>query len=181
MDRAQFWSMIQAAKAASGRDIERQAARLEQELRRLPLAAIVGFHRILEQLHAQSNRVERWGAAETIDPDVWSGSEDRFFAFRGWLVAQGQQVCEAAIADPESLADYADLRTDWPPGALLPWFWGEALWVVALEAYENRTGGEMPGLAGWPGTLLGDWWPPEDDDADLRRRHPRLWARFRQR
>jgi hypothetical protein len=78
-------------------------------------------------------------------------------------------------------ADDADLRTDWPPGARLPWFWGEGLWTVALDAYQDRTGEEIPGLAGWPGGLAGNWWAAEDNEADLRRRCPRLWARFRQR
>ena len=32
MDRAQFWAMIQTAKATSGRDIERQTTLLEHEL-----------------------------------------------------------------------------------------------------------------------------------------------------
>jgi Protein of unknown function (DUF4240) len=178
MDRPQFWAMMQTAKATSGRDIQRQTTLLEQKLRGLPLTQIVGFQRILEELHAESRRVALWGAALTIDPDIWT--EDRFFAFRGWLIAQGQHVYEAAVADPDSLADYADLRTDWPPGSPFPWYWGEGLWSVALNAYGDRTGEEIPELAGWPGELIGNWWAVEEDRADLQRRYPRLWARFRQ-
>jgi Protein of unknown function (DUF4240) len=168
MDRARFWAMIQTAKAASGREIGRQTTRLQRELGGLPLAQIVGFQRILEQLHADS-------CAENRPRYLDRGP---LLRLRGWLIAQGQHVYEAAVADPDSLADYADLQTDWPPGALLPWYWGEWLWAVALNAYGDRTGEEIPGLAGWPAGLIGTWWAAEENQADLHRRYPRLWARF---
>lgn len=174
VDRARFWSMIQAAKTISGRKLEQQTDLLEEQLRGLPPSEIVSVQRILEELHAESWRIDLWGAAFTIDPKI--RNEDRFFAFRGWLVGQGQHVYTAAVAEPDSLADYADLQTDWPQGSGLPWFWGEGIWCVALEAYEDLTGGDIPGLHGWPGTLVGEWW---DHEAELRRRYPRLWARFR--
>jgi hypothetical protein len=52
-----------------------------------------------------------------------------------------------------------------------------------MTVYEQRTGEELPGLEGWSGDLIGGeealgllWNDPEG----LRRRYPRLWARFRQ-
>ena len=57
-------------------------------------------------------------------------------------MAQGQQVYQAAITDPDSLADLPELGND-PP-------WGEWLWGEAMKADTDRTGGEMPGLRGWP-------------------------------
>jgi Protein of unknown function (DUF4240) len=98
-------------------------------------------------------------------------SEDCFFAFRGWLIGRGRQVYEAALADPDSLADCAELG-DQPP-------WCEPLWGVAMAAYVARTGKEMPGLAGWPEPPLDPWWPWERWEAELGRRYPRLWARCR--
>lgn len=54
VDRERCWSMVETAKAASGGDFQRQVALLEQRLRGLPLPEIVGFHQILDELHAES-------------------------------------------------------------------------------------------------------------------------------
>src|SRR5215216_5688388 len=57
--------------------------------------------------------VDLWGAALVIHrmgpvDDFWC-SEDTLFGFREWLVEQGRLVYEAAIADPDSLADNPEL------------------------------------------------------------------------
>jgi Protein of unknown function (DUF4240) len=181
MERARFWSLVEAAKEASGGDVQRQAALLVEQLGQLPLSDIIEFHHTLETLHAESLRADLWDAAAVINQwdssDRLFCSEDRFFIFRGWLVAQGRQVYQASIADPDSLADCPELGDDLP--------WGEWLWGVAMEAYTDRTGEEMPGLRGWPGQLIEEdagspWRSPEQVNSELRRRYPRLWARFRQ-
>ena len=160
----------------SVRQVELLAARLGD----LPLSEVVGFHRVVEDLEAESFRVDLWGAALVIHrmgpvDDFWC-SEDTLFGFREWLTEQGRQVYEAAIADPDSLADDPELDDSLP--------WGKGTWGVAMTVYEQRTGEELPGLQGWPGDLIGGvealhslWADPEG----LRRRYPRLWARFRQR
>jgi hypothetical protein len=157
------------------RQVELLAARLGD----LPLSEVVGFHRIVEELEAESFRVDLWGAALVIHrmgpvDDFWC-SEDTLFGFREWLVEQGRQVYEAAIADPDSLADNPELDDSLP--------WGKSIWGVAMTVYEQRTDEELPGLEGWSGELIGGeealhslWNDPEG----LRRRYPRLWARFRQ-
>ena len=82
----------------------------------------------------------------------------------------------AAIADPDSLADDPELD------ATLPW--GKGIWRVATTVYAQRADEEMPGLEPWSGELIGglealhSLW---GDEQELRRRYPRLWARFRQR
>ena len=144
----------------------------------LPLSEVVGFHRVTEALGAESFRVDLWGAALVIHrmgpvDDFWC-SEDSLWGFREWLVEQGCQVYEAAIADPDSLAEDPELDDSFP--------WGTAS-GVAVTVYEQRTGEELPGVEGWSGELIGGeealgslWGDPEE----LRRRYPRLWARFRQ-
>jgi hypothetical protein len=171
MDRDQFWSMIETARQASGGDVEQQEAVLKAELRRLPLAEVIGFHRVLEHLQAESFSVELWGAAEAIVDKV---SEDHFYGFRGWLVAQGQGAYQAAVADPDSLAGLPGLRAG--EGMLA---WGEAMWFVAAEVHQERTGGQLPPEASWRTELIGSWWPYDQHQEELRRRYPRLWARFR--
>jgi Protein of unknown function (DUF4240) len=160
----------------SVRQVELLAARLGD----LPLPEVIGFHRLVEEVEAKSFRVELWGAALVIDrlgavDDFWC-SEDTLLGFREWLVEQGRQVYEAAIADPDSLADNPELDDRLP--------WGKGIWGVAITVYEQRTGEELPGLEGWSGDLVGgeealhSLW---GDKEELRRRYPRLWARFRPR
>jgi Protein of unknown function (DUF4240) len=157
----------------------RQVQLLAARLGDLPLSEVVGFHRVVEELEAESFRAELSGAALVIHrmgpvDDFWC-SEDSLFGFREWLVEQGQQVHQAAIADPDSLAEDPELDDRLP--------WGEGIWGVAMNVYLQRTGEELPGLAGWSGRLIGGlaalhslWNDPEE----LHRRYPRLWARFRQ-
>jgi len=171
MDRDQFWSMIEAARQASGGDVEQQAAVLKAQLRRLPLAEVIGFERILEDLQAESFSVELWGAAEAIVDEV---SEDHFFGFRGWLIAQGKGPYQGAVADPDSLADIPGLHAG---EGMLPW--GEEMWFVAAEVHKERTGGELPPEVCWTTELIGSWWPYDQHHEQLRGRCPRVWARFR--
>jgi hypothetical protein len=157
------------------RQVELLAARLGD----LPLSEVISFHRVVEELEAESFRVDIWGAALVIHrmgpvDDFWC-SEDSLWGFREWLVEQGRLVYEAAIADPDSLADDPELDGSLP--------WGKGIWGVALTVYEQRTGEELSGLEGWSGELIGGeealgllWNDPEE----LRRRYPHLWARFRQ-
>jgi hypothetical protein len=171
MDRDQFWSMIETTRQASGGDVEQQEALLKAELRQLPLAEVIGFQRTLDDLRAESFSVELWGAAEAIVDEV---SEDHFFGFRGWLIAQGQRTYQAAVADPDSLADLPELRAG--EGMLC---WGEGIWFIADDVYQERTGGELPPEPGLRSELFGSWWPYDQHQEQLRRRYPRLWARFR--
>lgn len=61
---------------------------------------------------------------------------------------------------------------------------GKGIRGVAVTVHEQRTGEELPGLAGWSGELIGceeglrSLW--HDHPEGLRRRYPRLWTRFRQ-
>jgi hypothetical protein len=118
MERVRFWSLVEAAKEASGGDVRRQAALLVERLRQLPLSDVIEFQHTLEAVHAQSFRAELWDAAAVINQwdssDRLFCSEDRFFMFRGWLVAQGREVYDAAIAAPDSLVDCPDLGDDLP-------------------------------------------------------------------
>ena len=172
MDRGQVWLMIETARQASGGDVEQQAALVKAELRRLPMAEVLGCQQVLEDLQAESFSVQLWGAAEAIVDQV---SEDHFYGFRGWLIAQGQGTYRAAVADPDSLADLPGLRVR--EGMLLPW--GEAMWFVAVEVHQERAGGEPPPEMCGMTELIGSWWPYDQHHEQLRRRYPRLWARFR--
>jgi hypothetical protein len=177
MDRQQFWSIIEAAKSTDGSSCERQAALVTQALRALPLDEIRQFKVILDQLRAESYRVDLWRAASLINRGC---TDDGFEDFRGWLIAQGREVYEAALRDPDSLATLEAVTNRGPPP------WGKRLecqhllaaWAVAYMAV---TGDEPPSPSGPPVplVLLGEHWDAEDAD-ELARRYPKLWAWYQE-
>jgi hypothetical protein len=96
-------------------------------------------------------------------------SQRRSQYFRGWLIAQGREYVEAALARAERAADRAGAKS----------LQCEEILGVAYEAYKQRTGEELPMpvvrradiLTGEP---AGQRW----DDEDLPRLYPELWERF---
>ena len=85
---------------------------------------------------------------------------------RSWLISRGRATFEAAVRDPDSLADLVDAdRDDYE---------FEDLWGLALDVYGERTGGEPPSIEG------GDRVEPSgrrwdfDNDRQVSRRLPRL-------
>jgi Protein of unknown function (DUF4240) len=121
-------------------------------------------------LLAQACRWDLWGAAYQLKGGC---SDDGFEYFLGWLLMQGRPTWEAAVDDPNSLVDHPAVRT----GQELDC---ESVLYVALEAYEARTGEELPddlmeGDGAGSTDPLGEQWDFEDDD-QVRRRLPRLWA-----
>jgi hypothetical protein len=48
-----------------------------------------------------------WAAAYRINGDC---SDDGFDYFRDWLITQGRDMFEAAVADPDALADNSPVR-----------------------------------------------------------------------
>lgn len=92
-------------------------------------------------------------------------SDDGFDYFRGWLVAQGKDFFEQVLQEPARAARRVrDENAEC-----------EDILYAAPEAYENKTGTEMP----MPPIEL----PPEPSgerwhEDDLERLYPRLWKRF---
>jgi hypothetical protein len=160
---------VDAADDVAEAAVERLAA--------LPPDDIVGFELVMDELQAESYRWDLWAAAYLINDGC---SDDGFDYFRGWLLAQGRTVWEAAVAAPDSLS-----------GVILPELveedvtWSEDMLGVAAEAYERATGdeeafyealeaaGETPGDPEPAGETF-DF----DDEEAIRARLPRLFAVF---
>jgi Protein of unknown function (DUF4240) len=177
MDREQFWVLIEAAKAATGGDCRAQTAQLVAALGQGPVEAILDWDRIHSELRVESYRWDLWGAASLINGGC---GDDGFDYFRGWLLGQGRAVWEAALADPDSLADHPRIRAHRPDLEFYVYFECEDILGVAYQAYEALTGQqftpEVPGRYPWPGFPdLGERWD-FDDAAEMRARYPRLWA-----
>jgi Protein of unknown function (DUF4240) len=176
MDHQQFWSIIEAAKSASEGSCTRQAALVAQALQALSLEEIWQFKTILNEFRAESYRVDLWRAASLINRGC---TDDGFEDFRGWLIAQGREIYEAALRDPDSLASLKAVTGRRPP----PWERLEcqdllSAWAVAYVAV---TGEELPSPSGPPVplVLLGEHWDAEDTE-ELARRYPRLWAWYQE-
>lgn len=178
MDAAAFWHMIERAKAEGNGDCEQQAQLLQQRLAQLPPEEIQSFDRLLLQVMDQSYNDDIWAAAYLINDGC---SDDGFEYFRGWLIAQGEAIFYAALQDPDSLAEIVALSNDYECEALL---------YVAMDAYEARTGKEMPqeeyepykpskGVLDKNGSEQEAIWIDGDLSEVYAQKHfPKLWAKF---
>jgi hypothetical protein len=168
MDREQYWALIDQTRARSGGDPDAHEAALRAAVAELTPDEITDFERHTTELLDQSFRSRLWGAAYLINGGC---SDDGFDYFRGWLIAQGRATYEAALANPDSLADFPGIGDH--PVEL------EGLWYMARAAYEAKTGVAMPDDLGakreWPNE--GDVGFDFDDDDAMRDAYPRLFAR----
>ncbi len=160
MDKAQFWRLIEDAKAKSGGECEEQVELLEKALGKLPPDKIIVFDKIFNEFRAVAYRWDLWGAAYLING---GGSDDGFEYFCRWLIGQGREMFEAALAHPDSLADLIRNDIVWGDGQLDC----EELGYAAMEAHEEKTGQELPHEAQgfFPRKPVGVKWEEDDLDA----------------
>jgi Protein of unknown function (DUF4240) len=156
----EFWDLIDQARAGS-RACRESAAELERILAKMSALEIEAFARAQDDLMRASYRWDLWGAAFVINGGC---SDDGFDYFRGWLMLQGRDVWDAALRDPESLADLS--------------FEGDAdcedVLYAAGRAYEQVTGHSLPPtIEDRPSTPAGTPW----EESDLEGRYPRLSQR----
>ena len=132
MDIEAFWKLIDTTREASGGDNSKHAELLVAALVPLSLDEIFAFEDIWDDLMDFAYDAALLDAAFIIGCGCGdSGFQD----FRAWLIAQGKEVYEMALADPESLVDLIDVDKDGQEGALL---------YVVMHAYEQKMGEEIP-------------------------------------
>ena len=164
---ASFWQLNTAAREAAGTDTARQSELLEESLSELSGEQILDFEHTRREMDRRAYTWDLWGAAYVIEDGC---SDDCFRDFRAYLISLGSGPYEAALRDPDSLADVVEdaEEGDW-----------ENADDVAPDAYEAATGRDFPedgsDLSGDPS---GEPWDDEDQDA-LVQRYPRLAGRFR--
>lgn len=170
----EFWSIIERSRAALSAEkpdgnMARQAAALRTILAQLPSNAIVQFRDLFMAKMEQAYTYDLWAAAYVIAQGC---SDDGFHDFRSWLISMGRKVFEAALSEPETLVGPAS-----DPAVEDVFF--EELPNIAAEAYQLKTGRPTPELIpSRPKAPKGDRW---SSDAELVRRFPALWPKFRQR
>jgi hypothetical protein len=163
MDDNQFWTVIEAGGPKARTDPERQLAAARKRLAKLAPEEIRDFHRLFNRKLADAYTWDLWGAAYLINGGC---SDDGFHYFRAWLISRGRTVYEAAVANPDSLVRLTDPdRDDYE---------FEDLWGLALDAYKEITGQDMPPVDfQWPSKPRGRRWDFGDDE-QVTRRFPRL-------
>ena len=162
MDRDTFWAIIETARRA---DVAEHATAVQHALTRVPSAQISSFAEHQAALMTDSFAWPLWGAAYIIKGGC---SDDAFDYFRGWLLLQGRATWDAAMADPESLAN-VDVDPDDAEC--------EEVLYAASSAYEQVTGARMPVAGGTQAaTPAGAPWA----EHELPTRFPALCGRFGQ-
>ncbi|MEU1350160.1 DUF4240 domain-containing protein [Streptomyces sp. NPDC005795] len=140
MDTKDFWKLIDDARTlvVDPADAEAVAERVAALLAERPADDILAAQQLLWDLMAASYRAPLWAAAYTINGGC---SDDGFDYFRGWLIAQGRDVFERVVADPDALAGLPVVRAAAAEGADLEC---EGVLAVAWDAYREATGEQLP-------------------------------------
>ena len=162
MDLATFWSLIDKARVSDGADTEARVQGLAKVLTPLPKGELASFQDHYDSLIRLSYRWDLWGAAYIINGGC---SDDGFRYFRDWLISEGREVFEKALASPDSLADLPQIES-----ADL-----ESFGYAATEVAERKGFGELDRDFSTEGTDPIGEQGSEDDVAGL---FPRLAAKY---
>ncbi|MFD4944325.1 DUF4240 domain-containing protein [Streptomyces sp. NPDC058239] len=163
MDTTDFWNLIDDARAqvTDPEDAEVVVERASALLAARPRDEIVAAQQLLWDLMAASYRAPLWAAAYTINGGC---SDDGFDYFRGWLIAQGREVFERVVADPDTLAELPVIRAAAPEGLEMEC---ERMLGIAWDAHRAATGEKLPDHSftiDYPG--LDPEWDFDFDDAE---------------
>ena len=102
-------------------------------------------------------------------------SDDGSDYFRAWLMLQGRETFGQAVADPDSLADWAAVRLAITNQAIVGC---ESALYIPARAHRAATGDEIPDDAYRmaPLELLGGWDFNFHDQREIKQRLPQLTA-----
>jgi hypothetical protein len=189
VDDSEFWAIVEETRAGLGDDRDDGEAVAEALVERLatgPADLIMRFGRRMDRLDVALYRWDIWAAAYLIGGGHCS--DDSFMDFRAGVIALGREWYERVLVSPDALADHPVVRraaAEEDDEVLL----AEPMLYVAGEAMEQLTGdedayddlrdedGDEPeqDLSGDPAGEDFDF----EDDAEMRRRLPRLAALYR--
>jgi hypothetical protein len=130
MDEDRFWEIVDAARAESVDEVDERPAALEGILMALAPAEVKGFQERYDEALRRANLWSLRGAAALMNG---GDSDDGFRAFLDWLISEGRPVYEAALDDPDTLADLPDIED----------FGLEDYGYVAADVYQELTGDEL--------------------------------------
>src|ERR1700679_206529 len=122
MDEQAFWYII-ASSLEDGGTIEEQVASLKQLLIAMPDEDLIAFQEMIDHMMMQAYRWGLWGAAHIM---MGGCSDEMFEHFRAGLIMKGKDIYEAAVVEPDTLAEVGDIDEC------------EDLLYLACEVYEDR-------------------------------------------
>jgi hypothetical protein len=167
MDYVKFWQLVDSTRGQPDR-----AEKLAKLLEPYSPEDIVRFRLLYDDLMHTANKVDLWGAGHTINGGC---SDDGFYYFREGLIELGRPVFEAAVKNPDSLAD---LTT---PGERIQE--SEGMGNAPIMAWMAKTGGTEEAFYEAVDSAdertdrgdaeAGEWWD-FTDAAEVRHRLPRL-------
>lgn len=174
MPADRFWALIdRTTKYAAEQNAQMEA--LRRELRKLSVEEIEAFERAFQHQQRRAYTWDLWGAAYVINGGA---SDDGFEYFQRWLVSRGHEIFEAAVVNPESLADlsasdmqeYSEFEAF---AAVAGEVWAEKTRIDPWSDPQSRYPFAIVPLPSEPAGV-----PFEEDEAHLAKRYPKLWARF---
>lgn len=147
--------MLETNQQSEG-EISIQLDLIQEHLQDLTPDEIISFDSIFRELVYNAYDWKLWAAAYIVNGGC---SDDCFMDFRGWLVAQGEEVYTKALKDPETLSEIENLEED------MEW---EGYAYIASSVYEQKTGEELPNNTNLihPDVPTGEQWD-EDELDDL--------------
>ena len=103
MTDEQFWNLMEDAHRQASDKADAQARLLVEVLADRPIDDVVAFAQWFKYFTKRAGTSGLLAAHRLIQDG--SHSDDGFQYFRAWLIGQGRAVYDAALADPESLAE----------------------------------------------------------------------------
>jgi hypothetical protein len=177
----EFWEHIRATKR---KDSDAHVERLTKRLAKLKPEEILDFDHWWHLMMGEAYHWNLWGAAYLINGGC---SDDGFEYFRDWLILQGRDVFQAAVSNPDTLADVVDPARNYYSCEcyLATDAWFEATGAdpddghdAFYAAKEARHPGQPTRMAPYEdGQELGESWD-FDDNEEMKKRLPRLWALY---
>jgi hypothetical protein len=162
MDDVEFWALVEAARDASHDNADERPGALEQLLMSRAPDEVQDFQDVYDEMLRRAHRWSLLGAATLMNGDC---TDDGFLHFRDWLISEGRSVFEAALADPDTLADLPRLDG----------FELEDFGYVASDVYQQLTGNDLePPLLDESREPEGEAW----DEDDLEALFPRLAEKY---
>lgn len=169
MEETQFWNIIERSKEISPSNYKKQIVALKQELQKLTALEILTFENRMHTILNKAKEQEVWEAAYIM---IGKCNKWQFMIFREWLISLGKSAFYSALAHPDSLVAY-DLNITVNQIEAI-----EGLSFVAVDVYEEKTGGEIPSMMDHINNAINVPLLASELDG-VSNRYPKLWAKWK--